>query len=153
MGRIISFRGLAESGDIIKLNMSTVDGKTGYKIRKFQIFPHKPGTQDAEDVMKIFKTDPDAANRVMPGLGIVDFSDQRLIAAAFLAAGASIAYSSSEVVVFDSEKVNQNLFLTYVDTNANDKFANYYIELESMALSLDEQTVATLRDIRNIGAQ
>ena len=113
MGRIISFRGLAESGDIIKLNMSTVDGKTGYKIRKFQIFPHKPGTQDAEDVMKIFKTDPDAANRVMPGLGIVDFSDQRLIAAAFLAAGASIAYSSSEVVVFDSEKVNQNLHFNF----------------------------------------
>ena len=56
MGRIISFRGLAESEDTIRLSLSTNDGKTGYKIRKFELFPHKPGTQDAEDVMKLYKT-------------------------------------------------------------------------------------------------
>jgi len=149
MGRIISFRGLAESEDTIRLSLSTNDGKTGYKIRKFELFPHKPGTQDAEDVMKLYKTQPSEEDSILPGLGIVDFSNQRLIAATFLSAGASIAYSSSQVIVFDNEKFNQDLYLTYVDSNSNDKFANYYIELEVMDLALDEATVATLKDIRN----
>ena len=30
---------------------------------------------------------------------------------------------------------------------------NYYIELEQMPLALDENTVATLKDIRNITGQ
>jgi hypothetical protein len=149
MGRKISFRGLIESEETVRLSLSTNNGKTGYKIRKFDLFPHKPGTQDAEDVMKLFKTQPDTTDSTLPGLGIVDFSNNRLIAAAFLTAGASIAYSTSQVVVFDNEKFNQDLYLTYVDSNSNDKFANYYIELESMDLSLDEATVATLKDIRN----
>ena len=30
---------------------------------------------------------------------------------------------------------------------------NYHIELEQMKLDLSEQTVATLKDIRNVGAE
>jgi len=147
MSRIISFRGLMQSGDIETLRMSTNKGLIGYRITKFQLFPHKPGSQDAEDVMKIYKTPQSTADNV------VDFSDQRLIAASFLTAGASIAYSYSEAVVFDLEKVNQDLYITYTDTNSADKQCNYYIEMEQMALNIDEQTVATLKDIRNVGSQ
>jgi len=136
-----------QSGDIETLRMSTNKGLIGYRITKFQLFPHKPGSQDAEDVMKIYKTPQSTADNV------VDFSDQRLIAASFLTAGASIAYSYSEAVVFDLEKVNQDLYITYTDTNSADKQCNYYIEMEQMALNIDEQTVATLKDIRNVGSQ
>jgi hypothetical protein len=140
---IKTFRGLMTSGSIDTIHLSTNTGMTGYRILKFELFPNRPGSQDAEDMMKVYKVPQTSADNV------ADFSDQTLIAAAFFTSGASIAYNDSYTVVFDQEKVNQDLYITYVDTNSADKSANYYLELEQMPLTLDEQTVATLKDIRN----
>ena len=54
------------------------------------------------------------------------------------------------MVIFDNEKFNQDIFVTNVDVVGNSAPINYYIELEQIKLSLDENTVATLKDIRNI---
>ena len=54
------------------------------------------------------------------------------------------------VIVFDNMKFNQDIFVTNVDGGAENRAINYYIELEQVKLRLDENTVATLKDIRNI---
>jgi len=41
---------------------------------------------------------------------------------------------------------NQDVYVTA----ATDESINYYIEMEQVKLALDENTVATLKDIRNI---
>jgi len=45
--------------------------------------------------------------------------------------------------------VNQDIYITHIDTNGAIP-CNYYIELEQVKLDLSENTVATLKDIRNI---
>ena len=42
------------------------------------------------------------------------------------------------------------IYITYTDNDSSDITINYYIELEQVKLALDENTVATLKDIRNI---
>ena len=50
-------------------------------------------------------------------------------------------------VVFDNVVINQDIFVTHTDTNANIPI-NYYLELEQIALSDNEATVATVKDMR-----
>jgi len=52
-------------------------------------------------------------------------------------------------IIFDREIFNQDIYITYRD-NSNETKANYYLELEQVKLDLNENTVATLKDIRNI---
>ena len=56
--------------------------------------------------------------------------------------------ASSAGIVFDNEKFNQDIYVTCKDISDGEK-CNYYIELEQSKLDLNEQTVATLKDIRN----
>ena len=52
--------------------------------------------------------------------------------------------------IFDNMTFNQDIYVTYKDDETAGKFINYYIELEQVKLDLNENTVATLKDIRNI---
>ena len=51
-----------------------------------------------------------------------------------------------------NEIFNQDIYITHVDSDASAPI-NYYIELEQIKLDLNENTVATLKDIRNIASQ
>ena len=144
MSRIVSFRGLIASGEQDTVPLHTTDGSTGYKITKFQIFPGDPGSEHYEATLKIYKTSQATVDNT------VDFSDQRLLAAAYYQDDNAKHYMSSDTVVFDSEKFNQDIYVTYIGTDGATAAMNYYIELEQMSLDLNENTVATLKDIRNL---
>ena len=147
MSRIISFRGLMADGDMEKIPLQTNDGLIGYKIVKFQMIPEKPGQSDHRFVVQIFKTEQSAASDV------INFSNNRLLAAGQIEDNAAAHYpASSNGIVFDNEKFNQDIYVTMKDTGVGES-CNYYIELEQMRLDLSEQTVATLKDIRNVGAE
>jgi len=144
---IKSFRGkLADDGiDIISL--STNNGSTGYIIKKFEIMPDRPGNDSFELICKIFSIPQTAATNT------VDFSDQTLLGVAYISGAAnSVNYPFSGGVIFDNVTFNQDIYVTAVDSNGTEP-TNYHIELEQVKLSLDENTVATLKDIRNIEAQ
>jgi len=51
-------------------------------------------------------------------------------------------------IIFDHEIFNQDIYVTHWSDSGADA-CNYYIELEQVKLSVDESTVATLKDIRN----
>jgi hypothetical protein len=142
MAKMKSFRGLLADGGIDTIPLHTNNGSTGYKITKLEIMPNTPGAASAEFIMQVFTVKPDAASAT------VDFSNQECIGAAYLT-DRSDNTKAPETIVFDSLKFNQDIYVTLV-TNESNNACNYHIELEQVKLSLDENTVATLKDIRNI---
>ena len=143
-----SFRGLIAKGAIDKISLSTRDGSTGYRITKFQLMPHQFGatTGELESTVKIYTTAQTTAD------GTIDFSDQELLAAGIINAEA-VADSEPTIVttVFDLMTFNQDIYVTHHNEHGSDDGpVNYYIELEQIKLDLNENTVATLKDIRNL---
>jgi len=141
---IKSFRGLIADGAIDTITLHTNDGSTGYRIVKFELFPFKPGQESVENVVTVHKTLPTASASTIE----VDFSNQTLLAAATFHESHSDARIDEQVSIFDNEIFNQDIYLTHTDTIGTVP-VNYYIELEQMKLDLNENTVATLKDIRN----
>ena len=140
---IKTFRGLLADDTQDTIVLHTNDGSTGYKIVKFELFPAKPGAASQESVVKIYKV----AQTVNDG--IVDFSDNTMLAAGYLlnhlTATDNPAYMD---VVFDKEIFNQDIYVTHNDVKGSES-VNYYIELEQVKLDLNSNTVATLKDMRN----
>jgi hypothetical protein len=146
MSRIISYKGKLADGAQESIPLQTINGMKGYRIVKFQIMGNAPGTVNYEHIVKIYKTQQAAVD------GVIDFSDNRLLAAAFLEGSTSVTSTDGVIVIFDNEIFNQDIYITHTDIEATSD-CNYYIELEQMKLDLNEQTVATLKDIRNVGAE
>jgi len=145
MSRIVSFRGTVADGAEEMIPLSTNTGLLGYKITKFQVMTQT--FQNAELIVRIWKI-PDVTQ------GNTDFSDNRLLAAAMYAspAAAETNPADSQTVIFDNEIFNQDIYVTNTGVGSAQTM-NYYIELEQMKLDLNEQSVATLKDIRNVGAE
>lgn len=141
-----SFRGLIADDTQNIISLHTNNGSIGYKITKLQIMPEKPGADTIEAVVKVYTVSQTAID------GDVDFSDQTLLAAAYYADTAGSQNGFESAVIFDNEMFNQDIFITHEDVNGT-KPVNYYIELEQIKLDLNENTVATLKDIRNINSQ
>jgi len=140
---IKSFRGLIADDSIDTVSLHTNTGSTGYKITKFQIIPNKSGTAPGEHTIKIFKVPQTTATAA------IDFSDNTLLAVAYIENGSSAGNMQPDVIIFDNEIFNQDIYITHTDESGTES-CNYYFELEQVNLSLDENTVATLKDIRNI---
>jgi len=139
-----SFRGkLADLGkETIHLHTNT--GTTGYRIKKLEIMSAQPGVLDESHVVQIFtvdKTDTSLYDNI-------DFSDPTLLGAAFLQQDDQNYNPGFESISFDNKTFNQDIFVTHADVKSTQPI-NYHIELEQVTLSLDENTVATLKDIRN----
>jgi len=146
---IKTFRGLLAHGLQETIHLHTNDGSTGYKIKKFQLIYEAPGKdpQDVEFIGKIYKTEQTTID------GLIDFSDQRLLGVVFYQSGNTSTEQAASTIIFDSETFNQDIYVTMHENAAGGSLrANWYIELEQVKLDLNENTVATLKDIRNITA-
>ena len=140
---IKSFRGKIADGGIDIISLHTNTGSTGYRIVKMQIMHAEPGQQDAEHTFKIYSVPQTTVDNA------IDFSDNTLLAAAYLTDDKNTLGTTSTVVVFDNTTFNQDIYVTHEDTTGSQP-ANYYMELEEVKLDLNQSTVATLKDIRNI---
>jgi hypothetical protein len=142
---IKSFRGLIANGDQQTIALSTNNGSVGYKIVKFEIMTNEPGNAQQELIVKIYKI---PQSTVPTASAKIDFSDNTLLAAGMFIQSTT-EYMHTQTTIFDNEIFNQDIYVTHTDNDGSDP-VNYYIELEQMKLALDENTVATLKDIRNI---
>ncbi len=141
-----TFRGLLADNTVETIALHTNDGTAGYRIRKFQIIPNDPTDNTSSAVMKIYTTVQTAATRT------IDFSDQTLLGVALYSNNTTLQnYPEDIQVIFDGMTFNQDIYVTLNNAAGNDA-VNYYIELEQLKLNLNEATVATLKDIRNVGA-
>ena len=149
MGRIVSFRGQLDMGVQEMIPLSTIKGLIGYKVKKFQILSASPGTGNVEMIGQIYKTNESTNVNSTP-----NFSDNRLLGVALYHDGAANDTTHfMATTIFDNEKFNQDIYINITDATGSTIKGNYYIELEQMSLDLSEQTVATLKDIRNVGAE
>jgi len=141
---IKTFRGLIADDAQDTIVLHTNDGSTGYRIIKFKTISNTPGTGDQEFVTKIYKVSQSTI-----GIdALVDFSANTLLGVSAISHSASISEPSSQNIIFDQEIFNQDIYVTGSAT-AGSVAMNYYIELEQISLDLSENTVATLKDIRN----
>jgi len=147
MSKTLSFRGQIAHDAVQRIQLATNDGLTGYEITKFQLLGSDLTGVTQESVVKIYSIPQEGA-----ATGVVNFEDNTLLAAGFYEQNASSSYFGDQVVVFDNVKFNQDIFITH-DEGGSTAPVNWYIEMRQSKLSLDEQTVATLKNIRNIGAE
>ena len=146
MSKIITFKGKIPMGEQEKVKLSTLKGKVGYRINKFMILSTAPGgTQHAEVVAKLFKTDQSSSINAE-----VDFTDNDLLAAVYYQDDNTQANVSSVDIILDQVIFNQDVFITMQDADGKTQPFNYYLELEAMAISDLEATYLTLQNIRDL---
>ena len=138
---IKSFRGQLADDEVRTIRLSTNDGLTGYKVRKFELFPSNPGSDAQESVVKVFTVDQTTATST------VDFEKGQLLCAGYLALNTAAYYGNDYITIFDHIVVNQDLSITHKDVSGS-KAVNYHLELEQIKLAQDEAAVATLKDMR-----
>ena len=142
---IKSFRGLMKDNTQDTIVLHTNNGSTGYKIVKFQIIG-PDSNENIESTVKIYKISQTTIDDK------IDFNDDTLLAAATFSGTTSSANTAAQVIVFDGEIFNQDIYVTLKGESYTSDM-NYYIELEQIKLDLNENTVATLKNIRNIKTQ
>ena len=148
MCKKLSYKGRIAMGLQDEINLKTNNGKTGYKITKFQIISTAPGGNDAETVLKIYSRSQEGA--VSP---VVDFTDSDLLAVAYYKDGAGANQDGDVVIIFDNTSFNQNIFVTADDGSSATIPFNYYIELEATSLSDLESTQLTLQSLRTLASR
>ena len=142
---IKSFRGMMTDASIDTISLHTNTGSTGYRIVKLQVM--STTDVDVESTLKVYSIPQTTAT------SDTDFSDNTLLAAAHYSqhySGGS--YPEDQVIIFDNTVFNQDIYIT-LKGHSYTANLNYYIELEQVPLDLNENTVATLKDIRNIASQ
>ena len=138
---IKSFRGKIADNTIDTISLHTNDGSVGYRVVKFEVIGQEPMGTDQEAVVKIYSIPQTTATNT------IDFADQTLLGVAFYENDANTAYFGGTSIIFDNTTFNQDIYVTNQSSTGS---INYYIELEQIKLDLNENTVATLKDIRNI---
>ena len=145
MSKIKSFRGKIAHGGQDTVVLHTNTGSTGYIIKKFQLMA-KDASENLENVVKVTSIRQTVID------GTVDFNDQTILAVGMIWASTSQSSVHESNIVFENMKFNQDIYITNYDVQTTSE-VNYYIELEQIKLDLNENTVATLKDIRNIASQ
>jgi hypothetical protein len=145
MSKTISYRGTLPIGEEQRISLATIKGKVGYKISKFQLISTTPGTANYEYVGKITKVKD-------PNIGpVVKFTDADLLAVVYYKGNLSSNESATtDTIIFDNEKFNQDIFVNITDAGGGTVECNYYIELETMDLSDLQTTMLTLKNIRTV---
>jgi len=143
-----SFRGLMPDKSQDTILLRTNDGSMGYRITKFQMMSNQPVNDNTEHIMQIWKVEQSLAD-VAAGMNAPNFSNQILLAAGVYTNNSSAhTVPSFTSIIFDNEIFNQDIYITHSDEQAGIA-CNYYLELEQIKLDLNQNTVATLKDIRN----
>ena len=155
MSKTITFRGILAEGLEQKIKLSTLDGKQGYKIVKFQTMSSLVGANEYETMTNDQKAIlEDINNYQTQGAGStgVDFSESDLLAASYIEDNPSHAYPLSETIFFDNEVFNQDIFVNTASLTGTVP-VNYYIELETVKLTDVQSTQLTLKSLRQIASR
>jgi len=117
---IKTFRGLLPSGTQDTIVLHTNDGKTGYRIVKFQVIGNEPGEEHLESTVKIYKVSQTTVDNT------VDFSSQILLGVAYYQDRHEINYLSSMDVIFDKEIFNQDIYITHAETDGSNPLTDLF---------------------------
>jgi len=139
---IKTFRGILADAAVDRIRLSTIKGKVGYKIIKFQVIQESPGAVNAEATVTISKTN-------FTPVATVDFTDSDILGIAFYGGPqVASAYPIQQVIIFDNEVFNQDIFIGSQDIGGASEKMNYYLELEVIPLDDAGAEYTTLKDMR-----
>ncbi len=123
MSKKLSFRGsIIPATDPQRIKLSTMNGKTGYKITKLQIISNTPGVSNVEHLVQIYSKYGQGPSTE------VDFTNDALLAVAYYQDEAAPHYPSSMDIIFDNEVVNQDIYIAGADVGGGVVTNNYYVE-------------------------
>jgi len=128
---IKTFKALLADGGQDKIYLAGGDSTKGYRIVKLQGITNDPGIAGREHVLKIYKVPQTSVT------GTIDFNDDALIGTIFVT-NRDDALSTHEVVIFDTEVINQDIYVTHFEAASSPAAGgscNYYIELEEVTMS------------------
>jgi len=141
--RILSYKGLLADGGQDTILLSTKKGEIGYRIIKFQLIGTDANTA-YEGTAQIFKTEQSAIPTT------IDFSDNRVLAAAIIQQSVSTQGSAYDTIIIDTAIFNQDVYVVHDERSAGvGNAVNYYLELEVIKLDESQAMVTTLQDIKN----
>jgi len=139
---IKTFRGLLATGGQDRIRLSTIKGKVGYRIVKFELISKAPASTTQETVVKIVKNDGETID------ANIDFTDSGLLAAGYFEGHSNSTDFGGTIIVFDGEIFNQDIFVMGVDGSGSGMPINYYLELEVVPLDDAGAEYTTLKDLR-----
>ena len=127
-GQMHSFRGLLGDGKQDKIRIEGATGDIAWRITKFQIIGAEPGQQHQEHTVKIYREEQNSIDNN------INFNDDELLGAAYVADNPDQAYPISTAIIFDNALFSRNVYVTQSDTTGS-LACNYYIELEEVKVS------------------
>ena len=110
------------------------------------------GLSSSKGVNGFYMDFEDSSNLGNDVWGGTDFTESNLLAVAYMEDDNGPQNPMSNVVIFDNEVFNQNIFVSAASRTGTVP-ANYYIELETIALSESQATQLTLKNLRNIASR
>ena len=139
---IKTFKGKLAMGVEEKINLSTNNGLTGYRIKNLQVITSDPTDTTYGLVCQVFLTSQTGS--IGPA---IDFNNSDLLGVAY--SDAYNDFQNGEIIIFDKETFNQDIFINITDSSGGTTPANFYIELEQFKLDLNESTYHTVKNIRS----
>jgi len=140
---IKTYRGLLADEGQDQIRLSTIKGKVGYRIVKFELMTAKP-QQDSQNIVKIF------TDKQTTFSSDIDFTDNSMLAVGNLQNTSSYAYTEFSVVIFDNMIFNQDIYISNKDY-ATGESINYLLQLEVIPLDDAGAEYTTLKDMRRSG--
>jgi len=143
-----TFRGQLDDRAQQRIRLSTIKGKTGYRIVKFLVMPAGATSGFAyESFIEIWKTEQSA----VPSDATPNFSDLDQLACIYYSQSGSAETNPEDMtVVFDTEVFNQDIYITH-SNSAGSAAINYYFELEIIPLDDKGAEYTTVKDLRTRG--
>lgn len=141
---IKTFRGILNDGQQETIRLTTNDGKTGYRIKKFQGIGAQPsaGGDAGEHFLFLWSYEQTAVSTTT---AVTDFSNSELLGVCWVPNNVERPFASA--IIFDSMTFNQDIYITHTN-NSGSVACNYYVELEQVLLSEHEAAISTLKDMR-----
>ena len=149
MSKILTFKGSIDEGLEVKIKLSTIKGKRGYRIKQFSTMNSTPGAANYETTTKVY------AKAQGAGSTGVDFGESDLLAASYIedaSAITSVGASMSQTIIFTQEVFNQDTFVNTASLTGTVP-TNFYLELETVDLSDTQSTQLTLKSLRQVASR
>jgi len=143
---IKTFRGLLADGGQDRIRLSTIKGKVGYRISKFQVVSYEPMSVASKCVVKIYTSE-----QTLPTTATVDFTDSELLGMGlFTTEGTSAQqYPEDMIIIFDYSIFNQDIYITHQNKTGSGS-CNYLLQLEVIPLDDAGAEYTTLKDLRQV---
>ena len=138
---IKTYKGMLTHDTEDRIRLSTIKGKVGYQIVKFQLMQSTLTATDQVSFVKIVKSPYTRTSSI-------DFTDSDILAVGIVRTGNLLTEGSLDnPIVFDNEVFNQDIYINLKNLDGT-LSVNYYIELEVIPLDDAGAQYTTLKDMR-----